>query len=118
MNEKQAQQKGYRFTGDYERDKESLKERANEYKKQGYKVVICAVPDSPLSRGVVGVGYSIYAEEKYFIDKEVKELETRLNEIDDRKQLALNEYNNKISLIDKNKERMEERLKSLLDKCF
>jgi len=118
MNEKQAQQKGYSFTGDYERDKEELKERANEYKKQGYKVVICTVPDSPLSRGGVGVGYSIHAEEKYFIDREVKKIEIKLSHIDNEKQDALNEYNNTIAEIDSNKEKMENRLRSLLNKCF
>jgi len=113
MNEKQAQQKGYRFTGDYERDKEELKERAQEYKKQGYKIIICTVPDSPLSRSGVGVGYSIYAESKYFIDEEIKKLTQRLDQIDNRKQTALDEYNKKVVEIEEEKTTIETRLKEI-----
>ena len=114
MREKQAEQKGYRFTGSYERDKDTIKERAKEYKKEGYKIIICEVLDSPLSRGPRGTGYSVYAEPKYFIDKEIQEINRKLSQIDNRKQDALDEYNKKLAEIDKEKEEMEERLKELI----
>ena len=113
MKEKQAEQKGYSFTGSYERDKETIKEKAKEYKKQGYKVVICDVPDSKLSRGGRGMGYSIYAEPKYFIDREIESIKTRLEQVDTIKQLALDDYNKKIAKIDNEKEIMEKRLEEL-----
>jgi len=114
MREKQAEQKGYSFIGDYGRDKEKIKERAKEYKAKGYKVVVCDVPDSPLSRGGRGTGYSIYAEQKYFVDQEIERLQKLLSHIDSRKQDALNEYNKKIAEIENEKEKMEERLKELV----
>jgi DNA repair exonuclease SbcCD ATPase subunit len=113
MKEREAEQKGYRFTGSYERSKEEIKERAEEYKKEGYKVIICTVPDSPLSRGGVGTGYSIYAEPKYFIDKEIKDINNRLSRIDKRKQDALEKYNKEIEDIENDKRRLEERLKEI-----
>lgn len=116
MTEEQAKQKGYRYTGSYERSKEEIKAIAEEYKKEGYKVVICTVPDSPLSRGCVGVGYSIYAEPKLFIDNEINMLNIGLSQIDDRKQLALKLYKKKISEIEADKEKMQLRLKELTTK--
>ena len=113
MKENQAMEKGYRYTGSYERNKDTIKEQAKEYKAKGYKVVICNVPDSKLSRGGGGMGYSIYAEPKYFIDKEVKELNERLNYIESRKQYELDKYNNAILEIENEKSRMETRLKEL-----
>ena len=114
MTENQAMQKGYNFTGNYERDKETIKEIATEYKKKGYKVVVCTVPDSKLSRGPKGTGYSIYAEPKYFTDREKERLQKLLSHIDSRKQSALEEYNRKITEIENEKEKMEERLKELV----
>lgn len=114
MREKQAEQKGYMFTGSYERDKEIIKERAKEYKQKGYKVIICDVPDSKYSRGPRSMGYSIYAEPKYFIDEEIKRINRSLSLVDSEKQEALDEYNKKIAKIDKEKEEMEKRLKELV----
>lgn len=111
MREKQAEEKGYRYTGSYERSKEKIKEELKEYKEQGYKAVIVEVPDSKLSRGYGGMGYSIYAEQKYFIDREVKDINSRLSNIDSRKQNALDEYNKRIAEIENDKINLEARLK-------
>ncbi|MFA7708473.1 MAG: hypothetical protein WCX73_05980 [Candidatus Pacearchaeota archaeon] len=114
MREKQAYEKGYNFTGAYERDKEVIKEELKKYKEQGYKAVIVEEPDSPLSRGGRGIGYSIYAERKYFIDQEIEQINKRLSYIDTRKQTALEEYNKKIAEIESEKIKMEERLKEIM----
>ena len=113
MREKQAEEKGYRFTGSYGRDKDEIKERAKEYKAKGYKVVVVDEPDSKLSRGGGGMGYSVFAERKYFIDQEVIKLEKILSSVELLKQNALDEYNQKLSAIDNQKLMTEERLKFL-----
>ena len=114
MRENQAEQKGYKFTGAYGRDKDVIKERAKkEFKEKGYRVVVCDVPDSKLSRGGRGTGYSIYAEQKYFIDQEIESINKILSHVDSRKQLALDEYNRKISEIENERVKMEERLKEI-----
>ena len=113
MRERKAEEKGYRFTGIYDRNKEDLKTSIEEeFKSKGYKAVICEVPDNKLSRGG-GMGYSIYAEQKYFIDKEIKEISRELSNIDNQKKEALEEYNKKIIEIDSHKTLLEERLNEL-----
>lgn len=113
MKESDARKMGYRFTGNYGRDREEVKKDLKEYKSKGYKAVLCTVPDSPLSRGYRGTGYSIYAEPKYFIDKEIKDIKCRLGNIENRKQYETDKYNEKIAEIDNQKQMMETRLKEL-----
>ncbi len=60
MNEKQAVQKGYVFTGAYSHDKEEMKARAAAERAKGNKACVMDVPASPLSRGSRGMGYSVY----------------------------------------------------------
>jgi hypothetical protein len=79
MNEKQATEKGYRYTGIYSRDIEEVKNtRDVRFRDKGYKAVLVTKKDSAYSRGPRGVGYSIYAEEKYFVDLKKQMLKTRL----------------------------------------
>lgn len=66
MNKKQAVAKGYRFTGHYSHDKEEQKQNALEIRKSGVKAIVVNIPTNPLSRGNHGMGYSVYAEQKYF----------------------------------------------------
>jgi len=114
MREKQAEEKGYRYTGIYARNRDELKLRiTEEFKSKGYKAVICEVPDSKLSRGGRGMGYSIYAELKYLIDEEIRKISRELGNINNRKQEALEEYNRKILEIDNRKTMLEERLNEL-----
>lgn len=60
MNARQAEEKGYSFTGIYGRDKDEVKARGEVIKKAGNKTVLVTVPDSKYSRGGRGTGYSIY----------------------------------------------------------
>jgi hypothetical protein len=78
MNERQANEKGYSYTGIYARYKNEVQVRLDKIRSNGYRAVMVTVPDSPYSRGVIGVGYSVYAERKYFTDKERQELQKRL----------------------------------------
>lgn len=70
MTEKNARDRGLEFTGVYGRDQDEVRNRAETMKRNGYKVMVVRVPDSPYSRGIIGVGYSVYAEKKYFNDQQ------------------------------------------------
>lgn len=100
MDERQAREKGYGYTGIYGRDKDVIKERAEQEKAKGNKVIVVTVPDSKLSRGGGGDGYSVYVikseankkEEKIaslkqqlaHLNYEKDQLGTKLNEVCDK----------------------------------
>jgi len=60
MNKRQAESKGYVFTGAYSHDKEEMKERARAERAKGNKAVVVDEPASKYSRGCRGMGYSVY----------------------------------------------------------
>ena len=68
MNERMAESQGLQFTGIYKRDKEEVKQRIAEEraKRPKARIILVTVPDSPLSRGGRGTGYSAYADSVYF----------------------------------------------------
>ena len=114
MTEKQAIEKGYQYTGCYSRNKEDLKiTQKNRFSSQGYKSVIIIITkkDNPLSRGPIGVGYSIYADINYRIDINIQELKDKLNDINARKLEATMQYNKLINSIDYDKSKFEKQLK-------
>lgn len=108
MNEKRAQQEGLSFTGIYVRSYESdkAKERAKEIRKQGYKAVMVQVDG----------GVSVYAEEKYFIDKQMREIKKRLAAVDRQKEYAKEKYEQELQKIEDNRLRMEKMLAELEQK--
>jgi hypothetical protein len=67
MNKRQAQQEGLHFTGVYTRLKEETKARIvqDRLKYPKSRIVMVIEPDSPLSRGSRGEGYSAYADSVY-----------------------------------------------------
>ena len=110
MNEKQAQEQGYRFTGIYTRYIEDTKIRAKEIRAKGYKAVTVTVPDSPYSRGTIGRGYSVYAEKRYGWDKSIVILEKRLSNIGMEKMRAWERYQKELEEIIADKLRIEKQL--------
>lgn len=60
MTEQQARTNGFTRTGHYSRNKDKMKEKAAQIRKQGNKAVVATLPDSPLSRGIVGRGYGVF----------------------------------------------------------
>jgi len=82
MKESQAREKGFSFTGAYGRTKEEMKiKQKDRYK--GYKTVIVPEKSDGYSRSAGDykgriTGYSIYAERKYFIEENIKNLESRV----------------------------------------
>jgi hypothetical protein len=113
MNEQQARQSGYSFTGVYTRDRGEVGIRRDALTKEGYKAVIVTVPDSPLSRGPKGTGWSVYAERKYFVDKEKTDLRQRLSMIEPRKERAQKKYEEELVLIENDRVNYQNRLDEL-----
>jgi 5-deoxy-D-glucuronate isomerase len=60
MTKEQAQMKGYKFYGVYSDDKESVKLRALELRKQGHKAITVTIPPTGYERGGGLTGYSVY----------------------------------------------------------
>jgi len=83
MNERQAEEAGYHFTGAYSHDKEEMKAQAKQEREKGYLAIVVNCPPNPLSRGHHGMGYSVYHKEtpeltvRLKAEKEAKELEER-----------------------------------------
>ena len=67
MNERQAQQEGLNFTGIYSFNKDEVKNRITDIRREFPKarIVLVNVPHSKLSRSGPGMGYSAYADEVY-----------------------------------------------------
>ena len=76
MKEKQAIEKGYRFSGVYSHDKEEVKNRIAEEKVKGNKAVLVNKPPSRYSRGHHGMGYSMYVIESEENKKKIVTIST------------------------------------------
>lgn len=113
MNEKQAEEKGYNFTGIYEFDEVPVKDKLEKIRQSGYKAVMVMVPGSSLSRGGPRRGYSVYAENKYFTDKEKIDLRKRLAHISPRKLTAWENYQKESDEISEDERKMGVRLAQL-----
>lgn len=100
MTVREAEERGYRFTGIYNFNKEETKARKVEYK--GFKTLLVFAPSSKYSRGGGGGGWSIYVEPKYFTMKLIKELEEKINYEKTELELLEKEYLKKIDEV-KNK---------------
>jgi len=106
--EKEAQARGYGFTGVYSSDKEEVKSRQKDY--EGYKTLLVTVPHSKYSRIGGGCGYSIYAEPKYFYDGRISNLIVKITSKDERLNEAKKEYDEKIKKINDDIEAAEKEL--------
>ena len=60
MNEKQAIQSGYDYTGLFSYNKEEMKAEAAKLRQIGNKAVVVTIPPNKYSRGHHGTGYSVY----------------------------------------------------------
>ncbi|HCY07147.1 MAG TPA: hypothetical protein DHS57_07865 [Erysipelotrichaceae bacterium] len=110
MTVKEAERRGYRFTGVYYLDKEETKARKAEFK--GFKTLLVFEPSSKYSRGFRSGGWSIYAEPKYFTMKLIKELEEKINYEKTELELLEKEY---LKKIDEVKRKAAENRKLLLE---
>lgn len=113
MNENNARERGYSYTGISDWRREDVKERLAGLREKGYKALFVTTPPNPLSRGSHGSMYSVYAEKRYFTDKEKKELNNRLEGIPGRKDNALKEYQKELDKIDDDELRIATRLAEL-----
>jgi len=80
MNERQAESEGLQFTGIYSRNKEEARARLDQERAShpGAKLKLVTVPDSKLSRGGGGKGWSIYADRVYFLQERLKDLDSSI----------------------------------------
>jgi len=105
---KEAEARGYQFTGVYSSNKEEVKSRQKEY--EGYKTLLVTVPHSKYSRSGGGCGYSIYAEPKYSYDGRISNLIVKITSKDERLNEAKKEYDEKIKKINDDIEEAEKEL--------
>jgi 16S rRNA C1402 N4-methylase RsmH len=112
MTKKQVELKHYRFTGSYSHYKEDQKEEALKIRKQGFKAVVVDIPTSKYSWDTKIMGYSVYAEKKYFDYQNKISAEKELQNIPKQKEQLKKEYEEKLNKIIER----EEYLKSLIEK--
>ena len=113
MNEGQALEKGYCDSHRYSRNRDEIKEQRDEFRKKGYKAVVVTIPDHPLSRGGVGLGWSVYVEKRYLVEKEINELRGRLSGIEKQKDYARKKYEDELEKIESEKNSLQKRLYEL-----
>jgi len=99
MNERQARERGYEFSGNYSWDKEEIKHKIASYRKAGFKALLVTIPPNPYSRGGHGPGYSAYLEPKYFLVRSIQDLTRELKDMPTMKKQVYYEYNNEINKI-------------------
>ncbi len=106
MNERQAEQEGYQFTGHYSHDRNEQKANAKKIREEtGYSAIVVNTPTSKLSRGSHEMGYSVYAEKKYFLKKSLDSYQQRLSAIPTRMadaEIAYQEALSKIRIDEQN----------------
>jgi len=99
MNERIAIERGYSFTGHYEFLKDNLKSPLEKIRKQGYKAVVVTNSSYEFRGAVRHGGYSIYADQRYFTDRQKAEATSRLSRIQSRRILALKNYHEELAKI-------------------
>jgi len=101
MNEREARNRDYQFTGIYSRWKdEAIEARMAEIKKDGCKAV-WVKSDSG--------GYSIYADERYFANETLKNFDKEMQGIVNTKQWLLDKYQEELKKVQEREERLIQR---------
>jgi len=114
MIKEQAEMEGLLFTGVYENsyNKEKVKKRASEFRKQGYRAVVVSEKANKYARGQnTGiVGYSVYIEQKYFEDERKKKLRFELEGIPGKKEHLLEKYKKELEELEKRDQQIKDEL--------
>jgi hypothetical protein len=102
MNRKQAEEKGYCYTGFYSRSKEAMKAKAAEIRAlgNGFKAIVVDIPDSKYSRGGVGTGYSVYVNGRYCMYDNMVHAEKVLKELPAAREYYKKQYEEKMKKLD------------------
>ena len=118
MNERQALSEGLSFTGCYKRsyEKELVKAEAKRIRDLGFRAVVVEEVSSRYDRGGRRVGYSVYAEEKYFISKILKNLKSNIESFPARRQRAEEDFKKTMEGLEKEEKEFQEKIKELEEK--
>lgn len=118
MNDREAEARGYYYTGIYEDTRERAKDKAGTILKQGYKIILVPRHASGyeriagIKRGVI-LGYAVFTEIGYFNAREKNDLAVRLKLIENRRVRALKDYQEQLDNITKEEDKWKSRLKEL-----
>ena len=102
MNEQNARAEGLRFTGSYSHDKEEMKTKAKAIRTQGFNARVVNTPPDKLSRGYHGMGYSVYADAKYFAAEAIVQDKQHLERLPATRAFYKAEFDKMIAVCDKN----------------
>lgn len=100
MTKNKAEELRLDFTGIYDWDKEKVKQRLEEIRKEypTCKFYLVTVPSSPLSRCCIhSKGYSVYGDRKYSVLKTIKELNRNISSYEGSLDYLKNEFENKLA---------------------
>lgn len=92
MNKREAESRGYVFTGWYSHNKEEISDRVKELRKEGNKAVIVTIPRNPLSRSWHGTGWSAYwieSEKNKVIREAAAKERTKIRLLKNKEELLL-----------------------------
>lgn len=94
-----AEKKGLIFAGHYSYNKEEVIIEKNKYECKGYKAYVVNEPYDLFSRVHKGMGYSVYVEKKYFVDRRIKDIERYISRMPLKRKNAKEEYDLELNLI-------------------
>ena len=102
MEKHEALEKGYSFTGVYERSKEMVKEKQKSLEYCSYRTVICPSRQTGYERscgakkGQIS-GYCLFVEAKYHEDKQIEKLKEKINNAQKNRDILKKEYEEKLA---------------------
>lgn len=105
MTERQAREQGLGFTGVSTRDNEEAKRRAKEIRDQGFRAVV--TNNHP---GYSSETLRVYAEQKYFIKRNIESMKQRLSMVDAQRKQMKDDYEKNLAAFEKSVEESKRQL--------
>jgi hypothetical protein len=116
MTRRQAEEKGYQFTGSYNWNSETQKTEAARIRQEfGCRACVVFIPSSPLSRGSKSGGYSVYADRTYFAKRRLAEVQKRQTTIPAQRQRLQDEFEQNVAKLEAEQERLAQEAEALIE---